>query len=435
MNAIADAAPATVATAADPDDACPFGDYGSVSRRLVAFAVVTAAALLSGCQALRTRDPVPPALADGATVPGFATIRTWGDAFSDAFSQDLAQATADELRDASGAPGSRDEPASIIAISGGGPLGAFGAGLMKGWTETGTRPEFKIVTGVSTGALMAPFVFLGPAYDDQLRDVYTSIGSDDIFKTRSLTAMFVADSLALTDPLAVLINDVFDNAFIADIAAERARGRRLYVATTNLDAQRPVIWDMTAIAASKSPEAPGLFREILRASSSIPVAFEPVYITVEADGQFYDEMHVDGGVTHQVFLFGNMIDPIVRVRDADGPYERPLDVYVIRNTYGGPRHEQVDPRLIPISIRSIDTLLASNTLGDVFRIYLSSREHGSRFRVAAIPPSVELEFNALFDPEAMAKLFEFGYFGARTGEIWREHPIGFSHGDTGASPR
>ena len=174
---------------------------------------------------------------------------------------------------------------NYLAVSGGGDNGAFGAGLMNGWTETGTRPEFKMVTGVSTGALIAPFAFLGPDYDAALREVYTTMTPEKVYRARGLSAALFDDAMADTTPLAEMIAKYADQKMFDAIAREYQKGRLLLIGTTDLDAQRPVIWNIGAIAASGHPEALELFRKILRASAAIPGAFQPVLIDVEIDGQ------------------------------------------------------------------------------------------------------------------------------------------------------
>jgi predicted acylesterase/phospholipase RssA len=189
-----------------------------------------------------------------------------------------------------------------LVLSGGGGNGAFGAGLLAGWTAHGSRPEFQIVSGVSTGALIAPFAFLGPAYDGTLRDVYTRYSTEDLVESRSLLSIVRGDAALSTARLRALIAHYLDDAVIAAIAAEGARGRSLFVGTTNLDAGRPVVWDITRIAAHGTPAARELIYDVILASTAIPGAFPPVMIQVEAHGLRYDEMHVDGGVTSQLFL-------------------------------------------------------------------------------------------------------------------------------------
>ncbi len=197
---------------------------------------------------------------------------------------------------------------SYLAVSGGGDNGAFGAGLMNGWTETGTRPEFKMVTGVSTGALIAPFAFLGPDYDAALREVYTTMTPEKVYRARGLSAALFDDAMADTSPLAAMIARYADQKMLDAIAREYQKGRLLMIGTTDLDAQRPVIWNIGAHRGQRPPGALDLFRKILRASAAIPGAFQPVLIDVEIDGRKYQEMHVDGGAIAQLFLYPPSID-------------------------------------------------------------------------------------------------------------------------------
>ena len=214
---------------------------------------------------------------------------------------------------------------NYLAVSGGGDNGAFGAGLMNGWTETGTRPEFKMVTGVSTGALIAPFAFLGSDYDATLREVYTTMTPEKVYRARGISAALFDDAMADTTPLSQVIAGYADQKMFDAIAREYQKGRLLMIGTTDLDAQRPVIWNIGALAASGHPGALDLFRKILRASAAIPGAFQPVLIDVEIDGHKYQEMHVDGGAIAQLFLYPASIDlsksGVRRVRHA----------YIIRN--------------------------------------------------------------------------------------------------------
>ena len=211
---------------------------------------------------------------------------------------------------AEGRPSQPIPPSSFLAISGGADNGAFGAGLINGWTTTGTRPEFRMVTGISTGALIAPFAFLGPSYDGQLREVYTELGPDSVFSRRAFTAALFSDAMAGTRPLAETIDRYVDDRMLAAIGREYERGRLLMLGTTDLDAQRPVIWNIGAIAASGHPQALDLFRKILLATAAIPGAFPPVMIGIKVDGARYQEMHVDGGVNAQLFLYPGSFDPL-----------------------------------------------------------------------------------------------------------------------------
>lgn len=317
-------------------------------------------------------------------------------------------------------------PASILAISGGGDNGAFGAGLLNGWTESGTRPEFKVVTGVSTGALIAPFAFLGPSYDPVLRQVYTQTSGRDIFRKRGLLKALFSDSMADSGPLYATIARHVDRALLDAIAAEHAKGRSLLVATTNFDALEPVVWNMTAIAASRDPRAIELFRKVLLASASIPGAFPPVMIDVSVNGVRHQEMHVDGGAMSQVFMY----PPSVRVADmaAELGVQRQRTLYLIRNARLDPEWASVDRKVLPIAARAIGSLTQTQGLGDLYRIYTTTQRDGIDFNLAFIPPSFAAQHREEFDTNYMRQLFETGRSMAASGYQWQKSPPGFDRG-------
>jgi hypothetical protein len=391
--------------------------------RIVQFGILLAfATLLLGCAALRPHSPPPRKYESMVQIPGMAGVRAWGDEFSPVFQQDAIVSKAQEKRSGIYEEGST---VNILAISGGGGDGAFGAGLLCGWTTAGTRPSFKLVTGVSTGALTAPFAFLGPAYDAKLRQVYTTITSSDIFMMKSLLAIFFSDAIALNDPLANLTARIVDEQMLKDVAAEHLKGRRLYVSTTALDAQRPVVWNMGAIAASGHPLALDLFRQVMIASAAVPVAFPPVYFPVEANGKRFDEMHVDGGVTNQVFLYGPMLDPQKFRTDPNQPATRRARVYIIRNTQIKPDWQEVRPRLGAIGPRSVSTLIKAQGSGDLFRIFATSQRDNLDFNLAFIPDALDTNREDEFDSRVMNLLFETGYKLAKVGYHWHKSPPGF----------
>ena len=206
------------------------------------------------------------------------------------------------------------QPRNYLSISGGGADGAFGAGLLKGWSESGTRPEFWAVTGISTGALIAPFAFIGSDYDDELESLYTTLSTSDLVKKRSLIAGLTSDAFGDTAPMREVLQKHIDAEMIEEIAQEYARGRRLLIGTTNLDAKRPVIWNIGAIAAVGTDESAQLIRDVILASASIPGMFPPVRITARIGDEEYDELHVDGGVSSQVFLYPAQVNLQVGVQ-------------------------------------------------------------------------------------------------------------------------
>jgi predicted acylesterase/phospholipase RssA len=308
--------------------------------------------------------------------------------------------------------------AHFLAISGGGDNGAYGAGFLNGWTAAGTRPEFKVVTGISTGALIAPFAFLGPKYDFALEKVYTTTAQKDIFKKRGVASVLFGDSLADTRPLAKVIEGHIDRSFLDEIAAEYAKGRILLVGTTNMDSLEPVIWNMTAISTSRDARAVQLFRNILLASASIPGAFPPVMIDVELNGSKYQEMHVDGGTIAQVFLYPPSVS-------AAGAAQRKRVAYIIRNARLDPDWASTERRTMTIAMRAIDSLTRTQGIGDLYRIYSITQRDQVDFNLAFIPPTFAVPHKEQFDTDYMRALYKVGYDEAQAGYHWQKHPPGF----------
>jgi predicted acylesterase/phospholipase RssA len=311
---------------------------------------------------------------------------------------------------------------SLLAISGGGDNGAFGAGVLVGWSESRTRPSFKIVTGISTGALIAPLVFVGPEYDPLLAEMYTTIGQSDIFQERPVLAGLVSDALADSRPLQGLVARYVDANLVARIAEESRRGRALVIITTNLDAGVPVIWNIGAIAESERPEAIGLIRKILLASASIPGFFPPVMFDVVVDGVAHQEMHVDGGASMQTFLY----PAALQVREIpNGGVSRPRTAYVIRNGRLTQGWDEVARSTPAIATRALATLTTNSGVGDLYRIYALAKRDGVRLQLAYIEDDFEQPHSAEFDRQYMVKLFEYGHAKARAGYPWRSAPPGF----------
>jgi predicted acylesterase/phospholipase RssA len=385
--------------------------------------LLMAALVTASCSHPSRIDAVPTDIADKAVVLALPSARSWEYSLSDEFmSEIVASATREiDLRTAAGQTGPLP-PANYLAISGGGADGAYGAGLLSGWTALGTRPEFKVVTGISTGALTAPFAFLGSAYDQRLREVYTSVTTDKIAKSRGLLAAVFDDALMDTTPLRGLLDSIVDDQMLAAIAREYARGRLLLIATTNLDSGRAVIWNIGVIAATGKPEAYRLIRKILIASAAIPAAFPPVMIDVEADGKKYQEMHVDGGATAQVFLY----PPTLRLRSAAAAagVERDRHAYVIRNGRLDPNWSQVQRRTLSIAGRAISALIQAQGVGDLYRIYIITQRDGVDFNLTYIPSSFNAQPAEDFDPVYMSKLFDVGYNAATAGTAWTKRPPG-----------
>ena len=317
-----------------------------------------------------------------------------------------------------GQAGVKLPPVSYLAVSGGGDNGAFGAGLMNGWTETGTRPEFKMVTGVSTGALIAPFAFLGSDYDATLREVYTTMTPEKVYRARGLSAALFDDAMADTGPLAQVIATYADQKMFDAIASEYQKGRLLMIGTTDLDAQRPVIWNIGALAASGHPGALELFRKILRASAAIPGAFQPVLVDVEIDGRKYQEMHVDGGAIAQLFLYPASIDV------AKSGVRRVRHAYIIRNARLDPDYAASERRTLSIAGRAINTMLAASGQNDVLRTYFITQRDGVGYNLAYIGTDFKAAKTGEFDQVYMNALYQYGYRQAKSGQAWHKTPPG-----------
>jgi len=309
---------------------------------------------------------------------------------------------------------------SLLAISGGGDNGAFGAGVLVGWSESGTRPPFQIVTGISTGALIAPLAFVGREYDPLLADVYTTIDQTDIFEKRPIVAGLLSDALADSAPLQHRLATYIDATLVARIAEESRHGRALVIITTNLDAGVPVIWNIGAIAESGRPESIGLINKILLASASVPGFFPPVMFDVVVDGVAHQEMHVDGGASMQTFLY----PAALQVRKIPNG-ARPRTAYVIRNGRLTQGWDEVARSTAAIATRAVATMTTNNGVGDLYRIYALAKRDGVRLQLAYIGDEFEQPHPAEFDRQYMVKLFEYGRAKARAGYPWRGAPPGF----------
>ena len=378
------------------------------------------AMLLQACSSATVRNPLPAQSSDQAAIPGIPDARFWGD--ESPLNHEAWLARSDrELAEAY--PALIGGEHNYLALSGGGAKGAFGAGVLAGWTDAGTRPEFEIVTGVSTGALIAPMAFLGSDYDELMEKLYTESKSDDIFvKVRGLSTLW-NESAASSAPLRSLLENIVDDEMIKAIAAEHRRGRRLFIATTNLDAARAVLWSVSAIAASGDPKAGKLIRDIMLASASIPGVFPPVYFEVEVGGLVYDEMHVDGGMSTQVMLYPVGMDwPAIEERF--GTVGSP-NVYVIRNAFLFPKYQQVEPKSVAIVGRSLGSLIRTQGLGDIYRIYFQSQKDGLDFHLAYIPQEFDMKSTEAFDQKFMTELFRLGRQMGQDGTAWIDIPPGF----------
>ena len=382
-----------------------------------------------GCASIPERAPLPRELAAVATVPGIERARYYGDerpAFVDAW---LALPASEIQATAPGVFGRQHE---YLVLSGGAANGAFGAGLLNGWTRAGDRPNFEIVTGVSTGALIAPFAFLGSDYDAHLRSMYTQTATADLIEERGVLEIVTGDALTSTESIRARLEKLIDHDVMDAIAAEARKGRGLFVGTTNLDAGRPVIWNIGMIAASGAPNALELIHDVILASTAAPVAFPPVMLEVVANGKTYDEMHVDGGINHQLFLYPMALDwrQVMAKLDVRGS----PDLYVIRNGTLRRRWQTVDRKIVSIADQAIFTLLDSALLGDLYRVFLAAKRDGINFHLATIPDDFNHVATEPFDPEYMSALFDLGYAMAREGFPWQSTPPDYVPAGSGSNP-
>ncbi len=386
-------------------------------RLIIAVCMGLMLAACAGPTVEALRDPVPEPLVTRSAVPGYAGIRYWGDN-----GEGLPVNVVEEIVAQQKAAGYNPANRSYLAVSGGGSNGAFGAGILFGWTASGKRPEFTIVTGISTGSLIAPFAFLGPPYDEQLKAAYTQISGEDIYQKKGVLRILGSDSAADNSPLRQLVAKYVTDQMVADIAREHARGRRLLVGTTNLDAERPVVWNIGAIASSSVAGRKELIQEILVASASIPGVFPPVNIKVVADGKTYDEIHVDGGTANQAFMFPSTFS----FRQSDKKLHKGEKInrtlYVLRNGKVTPEYSTVKPKLASIVGKSISTLIKTQGIGDLYRMYANAQRDGIAFRAVWIPPSFTMKEPKPFDPAYMKALFDLGYDMGLKGIPWETQP-------------
>jgi predicted acylesterase/phospholipase RssA len=402
---------------------------GAPARATAAISLLVLALCGGGCASLSPRDPVPERLVAEAELASMPNVRVWGDAPAESIAAVVEAEKARKGAFEGGAfaaahrrPGRQSPQLNIIAISGGGENGAFGAGLLVGWSDAGTRPDFDLVTGVSAGALIAPFVYLGRSRNVELKELFTKVTRSDIYDPGIMTPLF-GSALVDSSPLETLIASYVDERFLRDVARERTKGRVLLIGTTNLDAERPVLWDMGRIAMSGHPHALGLFRKILLASASIPGAFPPVRIKVRAEGRTYEELHVDGGVTQQVFV----PPPSQAVRDLAPAMRRSARrLFVIRNGKISPEWEAVEPGIFSISRRSVFTLIKNQSIGDLYRIFATAQIDGTDFNLAAIPSDFSVRWAEPFEPKYMQALYDEGYRLGSQGYSWMKAPPGLT---------
>lgn len=374
-------------------------------------------AMLSGCA---TR---PPALPEA-----YSDKLPWG-----AIDLDIEKSGKFTLRDSLGSAlikksndhSSSDESVSfnILTLSGGGTRGAFGAGLLSGWTDSGDMPEFDIVTGVSTGAVMATFAFLGGDELEKVKTFYTKMYTEDIY-TNSWLSFFGQAYLMNPAPLKKLFLNNFNEALLNRVATAHAKGRRLYIGTTNIDTGQLIVWDMGAIAASSRSDKYQRFSDIIYASSAMPIFLPPQYISVDVEDNQYYQMHVDGGIYSHVFMIGLFVNwkEVLDLR-ADANLNFDVTLYTIANRKYRNRTAYDPVEQSPSSVISAYIETETDLLFDrsMYRLYDSCIQKGIKFRMAAVPKDVNHVDDATeFNPEKMLKLFNVGYSFGLNGVKWQE---------------
>jgi hypothetical protein len=398
---------------------------GCLYARFVALAAALLLTTLAGCH--RPQRPIP------FTPPHAATLAPVDDPCSPmAVPPDAAMAHMPNIGPFD--PGASNScpmrrPKNIITFSGGGAYGAYSAGFMTGWTLTGTRPEFDVVTGISTGSLIAPLAFLGPEYDSRLGRLYTGVEATDVFRIRSWVLIPFRDSVATSAPLQKLIESQITPGLLDMIAAEHRKGRRLYVGTTNLDTKRLVVWDMGAIACRPNPEGCRMFRDVLLASCSVPGMLPPVKFELNVDGKTVTELHGDGGATAQLFMPSH----VFALAALPGPDKDPAEPGNMYTMVAGKLYADatpVRPRILPVLGASAKSLIYAYCRADASNLYGQARAAGMNYHLTALPASFKtLDTSVDFKPERMQQLFDEGVNQGSSGPAWKRGPPALSPGD------
>lgn len=390
-----------------------------LAKRIIPFTLL-AVIMLGGCS---SRPPAPPKT--------YADVRPWG-----AVDLNISNASAEDntILNSLGtllttkANGYSDHssrvPINILTLSGGGSRGAYGAGFVSGWSEQGTMPHFDIVTGISTGSIMSTFVFLGGDEIKKVETFYTLLHTEDIY-TKSYLSIFSSVAISDPSPLKQLLIDEIDDALLDKVAAEHAKGRRLYVGTTNLDTGRLVVWDMGAIASSGRSDRLERYREVIYASSALPVIFPPQFIELDINDERYYQMHVDGGIYSFVFMIGLLdewSDVLEYAENANSDFD--VTVYAIANRKYRQRDSYDPVNQRPAEVIKALLLTETDLLFDrsMYRLYESVRRKGFQFRMAFIPPDAEIAFLPYeFDPVKMKPLFDLGRQEGGGDYRWQEN--------------
>ena len=381
--------------------------------RRTPIAAVPVATLL-GCRQTRAQLPPPPvAAARPSQIRG---------TLAEALASDRVQPAGRVAR-----------PQNILLLSGGGQYASFNAGTVVGWTASGTRPAFDVVTGISSGALVALYAFLGPTYDDRMRHLFTTISDKDIYRYRPVVSLIRHSALADPARLERLIEREVNEQFLCDLRAAHASGRRLYLGTMNVQTRRQSVWDLGAIASSGRPDAALLVRKVVQATAAIPGLLPAVTFDVDVDGRRYEEEHVDGGAVSQTFL--RLGPGGERPSGNSGAWLKGSSLYVMAASklYVDPLTEK--PGLVKRATGSLSAALYALFRAEVLGLYAFCGVSGMKFHLTAIGQDVPAPSNSFtFQPNEMKRLFAVGYGEGVAGGKWRFTPPGAEPGEE-ASPR
>ncbi|MET4017961.1 patatin-like phospholipase family protein [Bradyrhizobium sp. S3.2.12] len=365
--------------------------------RLTGFLVLARSLALGACTSL-PRTPYAAAEASTSRVLDIDGLRRYADEPVTKFSFEKDTSTATK---------------SYLALSGGGADGAYGVGVLSGWTAARTRPTFSVVSGVSTGGLIAPFAFLGSQYDDTLREVYTSGIAESLLNDPSIMRVLFGSGLFGNTRLRELVARYVGPEIMAQVARENAKGRKLLVVTTDLDTQRTAIWDMGKIAAVGTPEALKLFRDVMAASASIPLVFPPIMIDAEGQGRRFQEMHVDGGVTAPVLTLPEALLSQDRL-----PGNARMNIYILVNKKIERNFELVSNSTIDVASRSLSSITQSQTRSIIFSTYDFAKRNNLGFHLSYIARDYPAPPSEGFDTAYMRALYQYGYEKAASGQAW-----------------
>jgi predicted acylesterase/phospholipase RssA len=391
-------------------------------QRLRGFLLALIVPLLVGACAGQPR-PTPPIRSDVYALPwGAVRLERKSASEHDPFRDELMASVRARAESKLAAGGNGVVNYRVLVISGGGSRGAYGAGVLTGWSQHGDRPEFDVVTGVSTGALMASHAFLGSSFDDGLQ-MYRDTTDEDVFRKRGKFAALTEDAVLDTAPLRNTLATMLTEDVVRRVAQEHAKGRRLFIGTTNLDAKAFTIWDMGAIASSGRPDSVQRYRDVVLASASFPIAFPPVYFEVERpDGSRYSQMHADGGLRETVFFYDFLDEwhEVLRALGVGTDRVHP-ELYLLNNDriHARAGYRPVEGTTVAIAGASIDTLMRQTLLDSLYRLWVTALSSRADFNIAFIPPEFELSDNSLhFDNDEMERLYQLGVQRAKSGQAW-----------------